>query len=221
MYRLILLGPPGVGKGTLASDLSVKYNVPHISTGSIFRRCIREETPLGLRAKEYMDKGELVPDEIVINIVTDRLGEEDCAKGFLLDGFPRTVYQAEELDKYLNSKGLSIDKVIDLRADRELLMRRMIGRRVCRSCGQIYHVVTMPTKKEGVCDRCGGETYQRADDTEETVKNRFVVYQSQTAPLIDYYSNAGNLLPIDGSGRPEETLNMTLAALHDDVTATA
>ena len=145
--------------------------------------------------------------------MTDRLGEEDCAKGFLLDGFPRTVHQAVELDQYLESQGLAIDKVIDLIADEELLMKRMIGRRVCKSCGRIYHVTTMPSKQEGVCDVCGGETYQRADDTEETVRNRFAVYQSQTAPLIHYYRNVGNLLPIDASGMPEDTLRTTLSAL--------
>jgi adenylate kinase len=213
LYRLILLGPPGAGKGTLASTLSVKFNAPHISTGSIFRRNIKEGTPLGMRAKEYIDKGELVPDEIVIGIVTDRLKEDDSVKGFLLDGFPRTVHQAEELDRFLESQGRAIDKVIDLVADEELLMGRMIGRRVCKSCGKIYHVTTMPSKREGICDVCGGEIYQRADDTEETVRHRFAVYQSQTAPLIEYYRNAGNLLAIDASGTPEETLRATLSAL--------
>jgi adenylate kinase len=213
LYRLILLGPPGAGKGTLASALSVKFNAPHISTGSIFRRNIKEGTPLGMRAKEFMDRGELVPDEIVIDIVTARLKEEDTAEDFLLDGFPRTVHQAEELDRFLESQGRPIDKVIDLVADEELLMQRMIGRRVCKSCGKIYHVITMPTKREGICDVCGGETYQRADDTEETVRHRFEVYQSQTAPLIEYYHNAGKLLPVDGSGTPEDTLKATLSAL--------
>lgn len=213
MYRLILLGPPGAGKGTLASALSAEFNAPHISTGSIFRRNIINKTPLGMRAKEYMDKGELVPDEIVIDIVTARLEEDDAANGFLLDGFPRTVHQAEELDRFLESQGRAIDKVIDLVADEELLMWRMIGRRVCKSCGKIYHVTNMPTKQEGICDVCGGETYQRADDTEETVRHRFAVYQSQTAPLIEYYRNAGKLLPIDGSGTPDDTLRATLSAL--------
>ena len=166
-----------------------------------------------MRAKEYMDKGELVPDEIVIDIVTARLEEDDAANGFLLDGFPRTVHQAEELDRFLESQGRAIDKVIDLVADEELLMWRMIGRRVCKSCGKIYHVTNMPTKQEGICDVCGGETYQRADDTEETVRHRFAVYQSQTAPLIEYYRNAGKLLPIDGSGTPDDTLRATLSAL--------
>ena len=213
MFRLILLGPPGAGKGTLASTLSVKYNAPHISTGSVFRRNIKEGTRLGKRVKKYMDAGELVPDEIVISIVADRLEEDDCANGFLLDGFPRTVYQAEELDKYLESRGLTIDKVIDLVADEELLMSRMIGRRVCKSCGRIYHVITMPPKQEGICDVCGGEIYQRADDTQETVRNRFAVHQLQTAPLIDYYSKAGSLLPIDGSGTPDETVKLVVEAL--------
>jgi len=213
LFRLILLGPPGAGKGTLASTLSVKFNAPHISTGSVFRRNIKEGTRLGMRVKKYMDKGELVPDEIVINIVTDRLDEDDCATGFLLDGFPRTVHQAEELDKYLESRGLAIDRVIDLVADEELLMQRMINRRVCKSCGRIYHVITMPPKQEGICDVCGGEIYQRADDTEETVRNRFAVYQSQTAPLIEYYRKAGNLLAIDGSGTPDETLELVVEAL--------
>ena len=213
MYRLILLGPPGAGKGTLASTLSVKYNAPHISTGSVFRRNIKEGTRLGKRVKKYMDAGELVPDEIVISIVADRLKEDDCANGFLLDGFPRTVHQAEELDKYLESRGFPIDRVIDLVADEVLLMSRMIGRRVCRVCGATYHVKNMPPKKEGVCDICGGEVYQRADDTEETVKNRFQVYQKQTMPLIEYYEKAGNIVHIVGTGGLEKVFASIVSEL--------
>ncbi|HPO04635.1 MAG TPA: adenylate kinase [Bacillota bacterium] len=213
MYRLILLGPPGAGKGTLADNLTDRFNVPHISTGSILRRNIKEGTPLGKKAKEYMDKGALVSDEIAMRIVENRLKEDDCKNGFLLDGFPRTVNQAEQLDRYLDANGISVDKVIDLVADEELLMERMIGRRVCKSCGRIYHITAMPPKTEGVCDFCGGEIYHRSDDTEETVKKRFFVYRSQTAPLIDYYRNEGVLLTVDASFTPEYTLKAVIAGL--------
>ncbi|HZK02088.1 MAG TPA: adenylate kinase [Anaerovoracaceae bacterium] len=213
MFRLILLGPPGVGKGTLAETLSEKINAPHISTGSILRKNIDDATPLGLRAKEYMDKGELVTDEIVLKIVEKRLDEKDCRDGFLLDGFPRTIVQAKNLDKYLATGNLKIDKVIDLSADEKILLNRMIGRRVCKSCGKIYNIMGMTSKVEGICDVCGGELYQRDDDTEETVKKRFEVYHSSTKPLIDYYRQKGILLPVDASQSPEITLKGTLSGL--------
>jgi len=197
--NLILLGPPGAGKGTQAAKIIEKYNIPHISTGDIFRKNIKEGTELGKKAQEYMNKGELVPDDLVIEIATARLLEDDCKNGFLLDGFPRTVYQAEKLDAFLANHGMKVDKVLDIAVAKEELMVRLIGRRVCRSCGATYHVVNMPPQKEGMCDVCGGELYQRADDTEATVTNRIEVYEAQTMPLIEYYENAGNIAHIDGA----------------------
>ncbi|MGI6728533.1 MAG: adenylate kinase [Anaerovoracaceae bacterium] len=213
MFRLVLLGPPGAGKGTQAVKIAEKYQIPHISTGDIFRKNVKEGTPLGKKAKEYMDKGALVPDELVVELVKDRLNAEDCKDGFLLDGFPRTVFQAEELDKYLKLKGASLDKVIDIDVSEEILLERMIGRRVCRACGTPYHIKNMPPKKEGVCDVCGGEVYQRADDTEETVKNRFKVYQKQTKPLVQYYEDAGNIVHIEGTGGLEKVFASIISAL--------
>lgn len=213
MFRLVLLGPPGAGKGTQAVKISEKYRIPHISTGDIFRKNVKEGTLLGKKAKEYMDKGELVPDELVVELVKDRLNEDDCREGFLLDGFPRTVFQAEELDKYLKDKGIAVDKVIDIDVDEDVLLERMIGRRVCRQCGSPYHVKNMPPKKEGVCDICGGEVYQRADDTEETVRNRFLVYQKQTKPLIEYYEKAGNIVHIEGTGGLDTVFESIVSAL--------
>ncbi|MCR5482563.1 MAG: adenylate kinase [Clostridia bacterium] len=197
--NLILLGPPGAGKGTQAARMIEKYKIPQISTGDIFRKNIKEGTELGKKAQEYMNKGELVPDDLVIEIATTRLLEDDCKNGFLLDGFPRTVYQAEKLDEFLAKHGKKIDKVLDIAVEKEELMTRLIGRRVCRSCGATYHIVNMPPKKEGVCDSCGGELYQRADDNKETVENRIDVYNSQTKPLVDYYEKAGNIAHIDGA----------------------
>ena len=197
--NLILLGPPGAGKGTQATRIIEKYGIPHISTGDIFRENIKKGTALGVKAQEYMNKGELVPDDLVIEIATTRLLEDDCKEGFLLDGFPRTVYQAEKLDEFLAAHDRKIDKVLDIEVEKEELMTRLIGRRVCRSCGASYHVVNMPPKTEGVCDKCGGELYQRADDTEATVENRIEVYNSQTKPLVDYYTGKGNIAEIDGA----------------------
>ena len=213
MHRLILLGPPGAGKGTQAVKIAEKYHIPHISTGDIFRKNVKEGTPLGKKAKEYMDKGELVPDELVVALVNDRLTADDCKAGFLLDGFPRTVFQAEEFDKFLKESGMGNTLVIDIRVDEAVLMDRMIGRRVCRACGAPYHVTNMPPKKEGVCDLCGGEVYQRADDTEETVRNRFQVYNNQTMPLIDYYEKAGNIAHINGVGDLNEVFSAIVKAI--------
>ena len=200
MLRTILLGPPGAGKGTQAQKIVEKYDVPHISTGDIFRENIKNGTPLGKKAKEYMDRGELVPDELVIDLATSRLLEDDCKGGYLLDGFPRTVHQAEELDKFLAKHDSKIDLVIDLVAGKEVLIPRITGRRVCKTCGASFHVTNIPPKKEGICDYCGSALVQRADDTVETVTNRIEVYESQTAPLIDYYEKAGNIAHIDGTG---------------------
>ncbi|MBQ9179286.1 MAG: adenylate kinase [Firmicutes bacterium] len=202
--NLILLGPPGAGKGTQAAKIIEKFDVPHISTGDIFRENIKEGTPLGQKAQEYMNKGELVPDSLVIEIATDRLTKDDCKDGFLLDGFPRTVEQAEALDKFLAEAGKKVDHVLDIDVAPEILMERLTGRRVCKSCGATYHVTNIPPKVEGVCDSCGGQLYQRDDDTAETVGNRIDVYNSQTKPLIEYYEKAGNISHLDGSARLED-----------------
>ncbi|MGI6722335.1 MAG: adenylate kinase [Anaerovoracaceae bacterium] len=197
--NLVLLGPPGAGKGTQAAQLIKQYDIPHISTGDIFRENIKNGTELGNKAKAHMDKGELVPDSLVIEIALDRLDKDDCKDGFLLDGFPRTVQQAEALDEYLEKKGKKLDKVLDINVEKDILVDRLTTRRVCKACGATYNIKGMPPKKEGICDVCGGELYQRADDTEETVNNRIEVYNSQTKPLIDYYDKAGNIAHLDGS----------------------
>jgi adenylate kinase len=197
--NVILLGPPGAGKGTQATTIVKEYRIPHISTGDIFRENIKNGTELGKKAQEYMNQGELVPDDLVIEIATDRLAREDCHQGFLLDGFPRTVHQAEELDGFLEGRGDKVHHVLNISVAKEELIRRLIGRRVCKNCGATYHIETMKPKVEGVCDVCGGELVQRADDNRETVENRIDVYEQQTMPLIDYYEKAGVLVHIDGS----------------------
>ncbi len=213
MARFILLGPPGAGKGTQSVMIAEQYNIPHISTGDILRANVKAETPLGVLAKGYMDRGELVPDSLIMDLVKDRLAEPDCEKGFLFDGFPRTVPQAEALDAILADAGIELDAVIDIRVDEDELLKRMTGRRVCRQCGAPYHIVNMPPKKEGVCDLCGGEVYQRADDTEETVKNRFKVYNEQTLPLTDYYARTGKLVPIESAGGPKDVFEAIIREL--------
>lgn len=212
--RLILLGPPGAGKGTQASAIVKEYGIPHISTGDIFRANIKEGTDLGKKAKEYIDQGLLVPDEVVISIVKDRLAEEDCKDGFLLDGFPRTLDQGEALDLNLKDMGISLDKVINIEVDIKDLVGRAIGRRICKECGATYHIEFNPPKEEGKCDVCSGELYQRDDDTEETVKKRFSVYQEQTKPLIDYYTKKDLILNVDGSKGIEEISKNILGGLH-------
>lgn len=197
--RLVLLGPPGVGKGTQASAIVEKYNIPHISTGDIFRSNIKEGTELGKEAKSYMDKGLLVPDELVVSIVKDRLTKEDCSEGFLLDGFPRTLAQADALDKELSKMGIKLNKVVNIDAEKDVLIERAIGRRICKSCGATYHVKFNPPKIQGICDIDGGELMQRDDDIEETVATRIGVYNDQTQPLIDYYQRKGIILNIDGT----------------------
>lgn len=196
--RLILLGPPGAGKGTQAVNIVKKYNIPHISTGDMFRKNIKEGTDLGRKAKEYMDKGLLVPDELTVAIVKDRLTEKDCQDGFLLDGFPRTVNQADALDTELTSLKYELDNVINIDVNKEELIERAVGRRVCKDCGATYHVKFNPSKVENICDVCGGELIQRKDDTVETVTKRIEVYLEQTQPLIDYYEKKGLLMNIDG-----------------------
>lgn len=196
--RLILLGPPGAGKGTQAANIVDKYHVPHISTGDIFRKNIKEGTALGKEAKAFMDRGELVPDTLVNEIVADRLREEDCKAGFLLDGFPRTVAQAEALDQVLATMECSLNHVVNIQVDPNLLVERAVGRRICRDCGATYHISFNPSKVEGVCDKCSGELYQRSDDNEETVSNRVRVYVEETSPLVDYYTTKGIILNLDG-----------------------
>jgi adenylate kinase len=212
-FNLILLGPPGAGKGTQAGRIVEEYGIPHISTGDILRGAVKNQTQMGLEAKKYMDAGELVPDNVVIGIVRDRLQEPDTAKGFLMDGFPRTIPQAEALDAVLDSLGRAVTKTIVVLVDEEELVRRLSGRRICRVCQAPFHVVFNPPKKEGVCDKCGGELYQRDDDSEATVRNRLEVYRNQTEPLIDYYDQAGLVARVDGAQSPEKVYEDIRAAL--------
>lgn len=198
--NLILLGPPGAGKGTQAKMMIDTYQIPQISTGDILRGALKERTPLGLKAKEYMDKGLLVPDEVVIDIIRDRLKEADCQKGYILDGFPRTVAQAQALDKVLADMDSAIDHVISIEVDKGELVKRLTGRRTCRQCGRGYHVVFDPPVNQQVCDKCQGELYQRDDDNETTVRNRLDVYDSQTFPLIQYYKEKNLIRSIEGLG---------------------
>lgn len=209
--KIVFMGPPGAGKGTQAEKIVEKYQIPHISTGDMFRKAIKDQTELGMEAKRYMDQGALVPDHVTIGIVKDRLSESDCKSGFLLDGFPRTVDQAKALDEILTSLDSKIDYVINIDVDLDILKERLTGRRICRSCGATYHMVFNPPAVAGVCDKCGGELYQRKDDNEETVGNRLDVYVSQTKPLLDYYSLAGNLVNING----QQSIDLVFAEIQD------
>lgn len=205
--KIILLGPPGAGKGTQAETLVNKLSVPHISTGDMFRKAIKEGTEMGLKAKAFMDQGKLVPDEVTIGIVRERLALPDCKNGFLLDGFPRTVPQAEALDEILSAMQTALDAVISIDVANEKLVERLTGRRVCKACGATYHAMFNPPMQEGICDKCDGELYQRSDDSEGTVRNRLEVYQNQTEPLIAYYTSKGILKPING----DQEINLVLA----------
>lgn len=197
--KIIMLGAPGAGKGTQAKMIAYKYSIPHISTGDIFRANIKNGTELGKKAKTYMDQGLLVPDELVVDLVVDRVGQEDCANGYVLDGFPRTIPQAESLDAALEKLGSKVDYAINVEVPDENIVRRMSGRRACVACGATYHIVHIPTKVEGICDRCGSELILRDDDKPETVKKRLAVYHEQTQPLIDYYNNKKVLVEVDGT----------------------
>ena len=196
--NIVLMGLPGAGKGTQADKIVEKYDIPHISTGDMFRAAIKNQTALGLEAKSFMDQGALVPDEVTIGIVRERLSQADCEKGFLLDGFPRTVPQAEALDATLADMGKSVEHVINIQVEQEELIKRLTGRRICKECGTAYHLVFNPPQEEGKCDKDGGELYQRADDNPETVSNRLEVNMKQTQPLLDFYGDKGVLTNIDG-----------------------
>ncbi|OPA73095.1 adenylate kinase [Paenibacillus selenitireducens] len=196
--NILFMGPPGAGKGTQAERIVNEFGVPHISTGDAFRLAMKQGTPIGIKAKEYIDQGLLVPDDVTIGIVRERLQQEDCEKGFLLDGFPRTLSQAEALDDILTSMNRKLDHVIDLKVDRDLLLARLTGRRICKSCGATYHVIFNPPQQEGVCDKCSGELYQRSDDSEEKVGTRLDEYINKTAPLLAYYEAKGLLRQVDG-----------------------
>lgn len=202
--RLVFLGAPGVGKGTQAYLVAGKFGRPKISTGDILREAVRNQTPLGRQAKACMDQGELVPDEIVIGIVRDKLAEPVCARGFLLDGFPRTVPQAEGLAGILTEAGVALDLVVNVVVPRDEVVRRLTGRRSCPACQAVYHVDFAPPKRDGICDRCGAELVQRSDDTRQTVEARLSVYEEQTAPLISYYRERGVLVDLDGLGTVDE-----------------
>ena len=203
--KIIMLGAPGAGKGTQAKKIAAKYEIPHISTGDIFRANIKNGTELGNKAKTYMDQGLLVPDELVVDLVVDRVSQDDCSRGYVLDGFPRTIPQAEALDKALADRGQKMDYAIDVDVPDENIINRMGGRRACVNCGSTYHIVNIPTKVEGICDKCGKEVILRDDDKPETVQKRLHVYHEQTQPLIDYYKNQGILRSVDGT-RPMDTV---------------
>ena len=211
--KIIMLGAPGAGKGTQAKQIAAKYEIPHISTGDIFRANIKNGTELGKKAKEYMDQGMLVPDELTCDLVMDRIAQDDCERGFVLDGFPRTIPQAEALTNALNTIGQSLDYAIDVDVPDENIVNRMSGRRACLNCGATYHIVFNPTKVDGVCDTCGNETVLRDDDKPETVQKRLTVYHDQTQPLIDYYRNMNILKSVDGTKPMNEVFSDIVSIL--------
>ncbi len=211
--NLILLGPPGAGKGTQAESLSDDYEIPQISTGDMLREAIKAGTEMGQKAKSFMDAGSLVPDEVVIDIVADRIQQQDCSHGFMLDGFPRTTAQADALADMLGKQGRKIDHVVCIQANNEELVARLSGRRTCRACMAPYHIKFNPPQKEGVCDKCGGELYQRDDDQEKAIRARLVTYENQTQPLIKYYEKLSLLRPVDGVGGLNEVYSRIKKAL--------
>jgi adenylate kinase len=214
--KLILLGPPGAGKGTQSAVLSKKYGIPHISTGDMLRESVKNAEPLGLKAKAFMEKGELVPDEVVVGIVIERLKKPDTKKGFILDGFPRTVKQAESLDEALRYISSKIDLAVYFATSEKVAVERLSGRRVCKRCGFNYHVKNIPPKREGVCDKCAGVLFQRPDDNETTVRNRLKVYEEQTAPLIKYYRDKGILREVSGNLDVEELFKVLSKMFRDE-----
>lgn len=211
--KLIIMGPPGAGKGTQAALIKTTLNIPHISTGDMFREAIKNQTALGVEAKKYIDKGELVPDSVTIGLVKERLSNDDCQKGFLLDGFPRTIPQAEALDKILQELNIQLDAVINIAVDDSVLIDRIVGRRVCPKCKAGYHITNLKSKVEGICDVCGEHLVQRKDDTEETVKNRLNVYANQTKPLLEYYESFGLVKTINGIGDIDVIFNNIKSSL--------
>jgi adenylate kinase len=204
--RLIMLGPPGAGKGTLARVLADEMGIPHISTGDIFRDAMKNETELGKTAKTYIDKGELVPDEVTVGMVRERVSMDDCGDGFILDGFPRTVPQAESLEGILKDLGISLDAVIDMQASKEVIVNRLVMRRTCPACGEIYNLTSTPPEVENICDKCQSELVQRKDDTREVIENRIDVYNEKTGPLTDFYGKKGILLAVDGNQQTAQVL---------------
>ena len=211
--RLVLVGPPGAGKGTQAQFIAAQFAIPKISTGDIFRANVSQGTDLGVTAKKYMDAGDLVPDEVTNAMVRERLKEDDAVDGFLLDGFPRTVPQAETLNEMLVDMGLDLNVVLELVVDDEEVIRRLSGRRTCRNCGHIWHIDFDPPNQEGICDHCGGQLFQRDDDKPDTVRHRLEVYSEQTAPLVSYYAEKGILLGIDATGPVDDVTERAIAAL--------
>jgi adenylate kinase len=212
--RVVLVGPPGAGKGTQAQFVASHFAIPKISTGDIFRANVSRGTPLGLEAKKFMEAGDLVPDEVTIGMVRDRLAEDDATDGFLLDGFPRNVHQAEVLDGLLAAQGTKLDVVLELVVDDDEVVRRLSGRRTCRRCNHVWHVDFDPPSRDGICDHCGGELFQRDDDREETIRHRLEVYAQQTAPLIGYYGDRGILQGIDATGPVEDVTERAIGVLH-------
>lgn len=214
--NMIFLGLPGAGKGTQAKKVSSKYNIPHIATGDIFRNAIKNETPLGKKAKSFIDQGELVPDEVTIGIVRNRLKEDDCKDGFILDGFPRTINQAEALNEIMEELNTKLDLALYIKVPEKELIKRLSGRRVCEDCGATYHVEFNPPEKEGICDKCGGNLIQRSDDTEETVKNRIEVNKKKTEKLIEFYDDKGILQTIESSGGIEEVFKKVTSVIEEN-----
>jgi adenylate kinase len=214
--RLVLLGPPGAGKGTQSRMLGERVGAPQIASGDLLREAVRDRTALGIQAQGYMDKGSLVPDELVLKLIAARLDQPDAKTGFILDGFPRSVPQAEALARMLEQRGETISKVVAINVPEDEIVKRISGRRTCRNCNEMYHVVFDPPGKPGICNKCGGELYQREDDKEDTVRHRLQVYNHATKPLLDYYGKAGLLSQIDGIGRLEEILNRILAEIGED-----
>lgn len=214
--RFILMGPPGAGKGTQAAVVSDRLGVPHIDTGSIIRDNINEQTPLGLEAERYVEKGELVPDELIIRLIEDRLSKEDAADGWLLDGFPRSIAQAEALSRMGPNGGEAVERVVFMDVPEDVLVRRLTSRRVCPVCKSVYNVITMRPKKDGVCDKCGAELIRRTDDNEESIRNRFRVYHEETAPIADYYVARGLLVEVDGAGELGEGTERILSVLEKE-----